>query len=139
MDQSAQESGSRPDAALLSEVAKERRLVDFASRLLLALNLLLAAYLCFLGIWVIPPYGSIYAGMNAKLPSMTLAVISIPPVAMCGHVACLAAGLIILEVVARSRKTKIVCNAVAVALLVTAIVFVLAMLHLPLIAIMSKI
>jgi type II secretory pathway component PulF len=139
MDQSGQEFSSRPDAAKLSELAKERRMVDFASRLLLALNLLLAGCLCFLALVVIPFHTNIFAGLNAKLPTLTEAAISIPPMALCGSVAGLAAGLIILEVVARRRKTKIVCNAAAVALLVMAIVFVDTVLMMPLVRIGTKI
>jgi type II secretory pathway component PulF len=115
---------SQGDLVPLSAVVQQLRLVDFVSRLLLALNLLLASYFCYVVYWVVPRYREIFPLMRPELPGATEALFSVSPTAIYGSIAGLVAGLIILEVAARSRKTKIICNTVAIALLVSTILFV---------------
>jgi len=125
MDNPEPAVASPEDMVPLSALVQERRLVDFASRLLLALNLLLAGYLCYLVIWVVPPRRDLFTGRDfLKLQADARALFSIPSTPLFGSVAGLAAGLIILEVVARTRSTRIICNAVAIVLLLTATLFV---------------
>jgi hypothetical protein len=108
------------------------RLADFAGRVLLAVNLLLAIYFCYTALLEIPDYRNILVGgMNAQLPEVTQLLFRIPATSLCGSAAGLAAALIVLEVVARSRKTRIICNAIALFLLATAILFVDAAMRLP--------
>jgi hypothetical protein len=139
MDQSDQETALQREGELRLTITQERRLSDFVGRFLLVVNLLVLIFLCVAIVPGIGAYRNVFGGMNKLLPVSTQLIITAPVMMLWGIAAGLGMGLIILEVVVRNRKSKIICNAVALILFVGVSLYVEAMLLLPIANVMMRV
>ncbi len=126
-------AASQEDLVPLSALVQERRLADDAGRVLLALNLVLLARFIFVIFLAMPVHRDFFWDNRVQLPAVTQFLIGMPPLALGGIAAALAAGLIILDAVARSRRTRIKWNAMAMVLIVFASLFIDMALFMPMV------
>jgi hypothetical protein len=107
-----------------------------ASVLLLALDLMLLAWL---GLWEIPSidmYKDIYAGMNAKVPTLGMLVLSIPQIAWYSASAAVLLGILAKEFLPNKKMTTTL-NGVAALVILLVMMLIHAALRLPLMSLMN--
>ena len=131
MADDSQGTGPSTQSVLSIGRSPEARLVVFASRLLLVLNLILAAYFSLVVVPGIRPHMDVFKDLGSKLPPLTEALLNLPPAVLWAHAAGLALVLVALEFVVRNAKVYLICNAVGLVLFVTAILLVDLSLTLP--------
>jgi hypothetical protein len=110
--------------ATRAPASAEVPLALFAGRLLLGLNLVLAGFFAFVLVPMIPETRDFCSAWARPWPAISEAILNIPVTAYWANLGGLAAALVLLEALGRSRKVKLACNAAAMVLLVTAIMIV---------------
>jgi hypothetical protein len=129
----------RPGPALLAKPSTDARLVRFACRVMLVANLLPGGFFCY---FVVSWRGSmkdLFAGMGARLPPMTIVVLSVPASAYWANADGIAAILILLEAFCFNRKITLIANSIAIVLFALAIVIVEVSLRMPLVSLIEQV
>ena len=102
---------------------KEAPLARFASRLLLALNLVLVGAVCLAVVPMLDMVRNVYSQFRMPLPASSSTIMRGSPAAYWAGLGGLAVAMLLLNAFVKNRRAKLICNAIVLFLLVTAFVW----------------